>query len=263
MARKPTLSPSKITTYLACPVKYRWTYVDARGKWYIRSKSYYSFGSTLHAVLQRFHDEQDKGVTTTHEAIAALEESWIEAGYESQDEMMQAMAEGKSIVQAYVERHEREPVTAKTLMVEKLLRMDLGEFTLIGRLDRVDEREDGTIEVVDYKSGRQTVDAEDIKTDLAMSCYQLLLAQEYPGRNVAATIVALRSGDKATYSMSQEELAAFRQDIEFIGNEILDRDFENLSPVAKPLCLHCDFQSLCKKSEGFVDQLRAFEPAQA
>ncbi|HCE00424.1 MAG TPA: hypothetical protein DER07_05235, partial [Armatimonadetes bacterium] len=83
MARKPTLSPTKISTYLACPSKYRWTYVDERGRWYIRSKSYFSFGTTLHKVLQRFHDSRDAGVQTVGQALAAYEESWIEAGFES------------------------------------------------------------------------------------------------------------------------------------------------------------------------------------
>ena len=31
-------------------------YVDDRGKWYLKAKSYYSFGTTLHRVLERFHD---------------------------------------------------------------------------------------------------------------------------------------------------------------------------------------------------------------
>ena len=71
MARKQTLSPSKITTYLACPVKFGWTYLDPRGKWYLKSKSYYSFGSTLHKVLERFHNAGDTGVTTVGDALQA------------------------------------------------------------------------------------------------------------------------------------------------------------------------------------------------
>ena len=52
--RKPTLSPTKIRTYLECAVKYRYVYVDKIGRFYLRARSYYSFGSTLHHVLQDF-----------------------------------------------------------------------------------------------------------------------------------------------------------------------------------------------------------------
>jgi len=251
LARKPTLSPSKITTYLACPSKYRWSYVDDRGKWYLRSKSYYSFGSSLHAVLQRFHDQCDRGVTTTEQAVAALEESWIQAGYSSQDEMMQAMSEGKAIVEKYVENVATMPVTARTLFVEKQMRVDLGPFVLLGRLDRVDEHEDGTIEVVDYKSGRGSVSEEDVATDLAMGCYQLLLREHFPEQKVIASIIALRTGEKATAGFSDDDAAQFKQDLVFLGIEILERDYENMVPIGKPLCMECDFQPLCRRHEEF------------
>lgn len=251
MPRKPTLSPSKIATYLACPVKYKWTYVDDRGKWFLRSKSYYSFGSSLHAVLQRFHDSGDTGVSTTHEAVAALEESWIEAGYSSQDEMHQAMAEGKAIVESYIESVQAQPVSAETLFVEKLLRADLGPFVLLGRLDRIDEHADGTIEVIDYKSGRGSVTPEDVASDLAMNCYQVLLREHFPGRPVRATIVALRTGASASASISDADAQAFLADLVVLGQEILARYYESIEPVGKALCHHCDFLPLCEKHDGF------------
>ena len=252
MARKPSLSPSKISTYLACPDKYKWTYIDDRGKWYLRAKSYFSFGSTLHKVLQRFHDAGDAGVTTTHEAVAALEESWIEAGYSSQEEMMEAMAEGKAIVESYVEAFQAQPVTASTLYIEKLLRADLGPFTLVGRLDRVDEHEDGTLEIVDYKSGRQGVTEEEVASDLAMCCYGLLLGAKHPEVAISASIIALRTGEKATVRLEPEAMAEFREDLLVLGDEILGRDFENLVPAPKELCPSCDFLPLCTRHPDFV-----------
>ena len=251
MARKPTLSPSKISTYLACPDKYKWTYVDDRGKWFLRSKSYFSFGSTLHSVLQRFHDAGDEGVTTTHQAVAALEENWIDAGYTSQEEMMQAMAEGKEMIATYIESFKAQPVTAETIYIEKSLRRDLGPFVLMGRIDRVDQHKDGALEIVDYKSGRQNVSAEDVATDLAMNCYALLLQDKHPGSKLGASIVALRTGAKATVDFDPKELDTFLSDLISLGGEILARDYESLVPVPKRLCLTCDFLPLCKRHPEF------------
>lgn len=253
MARKPTLSPSKISTYLACPAKYRWTYVDDRGKWYLRAKSYYSFGSTLHRVLQRFHDDGDTGVQTTGQALAALEESWIDAGYSSPEQMQEALGEGKAIIESYVESYLAMSTTAKTLYIEKQLRVDLGEFVLIGRVDRVDEREDGSLEIVDYKSGRSEVTQHEVASDLAMCCYQLLLRALHPDRRVFAGIHALRTGSHATYELPDSELEDFRRDLIAIGDEILARDYENLSPVWKDLCPECDFIELCRRHPEFEE----------
>lgn len=251
MPRKPTLSPSKISTYLACPVKYRWTYIDERGKWYMKAKSYYSFGLTLHKVLERFHDSNDVGVQTVHQALAAYEENWIEAGFSSAEEMAEAFGEGKEIVERYVEEALAKPAVSKTLYIEKMLRKDLGEFVLLGRLDRIDEYEDGTVEVVDYKSGRSSVSVEDVATDLAMCCYQVLLRHHFPGRPIRASILALRTGKWASYSLSDEEADQFEKDLCVLGSEILSCDFGELAPTPKELCADCDFLPLCSKHPCF------------
>lgn len=248
---QPTLSPSKITTYLACPTKFRWTYLDDRGKWYLRAKRHYSFGTSLHRVLERFHDSNDQGVTTTFEAVAALEESWVEAGYTSQDEMCQAMAEGKELLQRHLDAAGRDAVTARTLFVEKLLRRDLGPFDLVGRMDRVDEHDDGTLEIIDYKSGRGTVSPQDVQNDIAMACYQSILRSHYPDRPVKATLVALRVNQTASYSMDDAEVDQFLHDIRVIGEEIIHKEWFEDYPVAKPLCATCDFLPLCRQAPEF------------
>lgn len=260
---KPTLSPSKLSTFLACPLEYRWTYLDPRGKWYFKVRSCYSFGLTLHKVLQRFHDSADAGVKTVHEAVAAVEESWIEAGYSSQDEMNQAMAEGKAMIRAHLE-DERFVRTdgAKTIYVEKRLEADLGAFRLVGRIDRIDELPDGTLEIVDYKSRREDVCDEDVATDLAMCCYQLLVGEAFPGRRVQARLICLATGAEGKASMQPDELAELRADLGLLGAEILARDWEYVLPTPKPMCVNCDFLPLCRKSQEFEeDFLRAFPAA--
>lgn len=253
MSRKPTLSPSKITTYLACPSKYRWTYVDERGRWFLRSKSYFSFGTTLHKVLQRFHDSGDTGVETVEQAVAAVEESWIDAGYRSAQEMQEARGEGKSIVAAYVEQATLAPTGAKTIMVEKQLRVEFDDFVLIGRLDRVDEWPDGTLEIIDYKSGRDHVTDEEVESDLAMACYQLMLHTLYPDRPIRASILALRSNTKGTWAMSDVEMEQFRTDLVGLGIEILNREYDQIDPSYRALCPSCDFLPLCRKHPDWYE----------
>ncbi|HVL40403.1 MAG TPA: PD-(D/E)XK nuclease family protein [Fimbriimonadaceae bacterium] len=251
MARKPTLSPSKITTYLACPLRYRWTYLDEIGKWYLRSKACYSFGVTLHRVLERFHGAGEAGVPTVHEVLADYEESWVSAGFTSAEEMAEAYGEGKEILSRYVEHHQRTACDSKTLFVEKLLRRDFGEFVLIGRVDRVDEHEDGSLEIIDYKSGRELITSEDVMHDIAMACYACLLQSQFPGRVVRATMVALRSGERASYTMSPDEHEEFAFAIGELGRRILCHEWAEIVPVAKPLCRSCDFLPLCRRHHEF------------
>ena len=186
-------------------------------------------------------------MTTTHQAVAALEESWIDAGYGSQEEMMQALSEGKAMIETYIEGFRAKPVTAETLYLEKRLRLDMGEFDLIGQVDRVDCHEGGGMEIVDYKSGRSTVVPEDIESDLALNCYALLVKGKHPSVLISGTIIALRTGQCATHTFDLDALARFREDLVVLGKEILHRDYASLVPLKKELCDDCDFLALCRK----------------
>jgi putative RecB family exonuclease len=251
VARTPTLSPTKLSTYLACPLKYRWTYLDTRGRWYLKSKSYYSFGSTLHKVLQRFHDSGDSGVQSIDHVLPALEESWLDEGYSSGEEMQQAFGEGKEILTRYVADELQRPQRAKTIFVEKSLRTHFEGFDLVGRIDRLDEHDAGTLEIIDYKTGRESVRSEDVQSDLAMACYALMVRETYPSHRVLATIVAVRSGISATYEYSSSEAAEFRSDLQILGNEIFAKNWEEVRATGKKICPACDFLKLCRQDAEF------------
>jgi putative RecB family exonuclease len=262
--RKPTLSPTKFASFLACPLKYRWTYVDDRGRWYLRAKSYYSFGSTLHKVLERFHDSGDSGVTSTEQALSAYEEGWIEAGYSSAEEMQEAYGEGKEILERYVGQLIEKPREATTLAVESQIRMPFGDdFDLIGRIDRIDEYPDGTLEIVDYKSGRSEVTTDDVETDLAMGIYQLLVRQKFPDRKVVATIVALRTGRFASSSLTDDQAAELKSDLWELGRMVVSTNWDEKLPVAKPACAYCDFLELCRRDSEFAGSIAAFVDQEA
>ncbi|MBI3721695.1 MAG: PD-(D/E)XK nuclease family protein, partial [Fimbriimonas ginsengisoli] len=135
--------------------------------------------------------------------------------------------------------------------MERVLKGEYEHFRLIGRLDRVDERADGVLEIVDYKSGRTEVSSDDVVADLAMGCYQLLLSKLHPGRPMVATIVALRSGARASCGFSPEELAEFERDLVKLGDQIVTDEIFDRLPSWKPLCAQCDFLTLCRRHPDF------------
>lgn len=244
--RKPTLSPTRITTYLECAVKYRYIYHDKLSRFYLRSHSYYSFGSSLHHVLQNFHEQG--AVQTPEQMVEALGERWIAAGYESAEQEQTHRAAGEQIVQAYHTAHqERVAARTETLFTEKTLSCDMGRFKLSGRVDRIDRHPDGHLEIIDYKSGRREVSAEDVANDLAMSIYQLVLKRLYPEAPVFATIYCLRTGSQASAELSGDPLEEFARELAALGDQILDEDYESLTPVPLSICPECDFLPRCTR----------------
>ncbi len=265
MARKPSLSPSKLTCYLACPHKYYWTYESPHGQWFLKAHSYFSFGQSLHRALETFHKSHGVGVPVQESLAGALEESWIDSGYSSADEMQAAFGEAKQILESYAEDFvtgtQGVDPGAEVLFIEKSLRKPMGVWDLIGRADRIDLLSvEGvrTVDIVDYKSARSGVTSEEVATDIAMSCYALMVRDLFPGDRIRTTIHALKSKEKASHDFSEEELDEFAFSVRELGDTIRNHHWEEFHPRSKRLCTTCEFISLCRKDPDFASD---FEPA--
>ena len=246
-ARKPTFSPTKLSAFLECAVKYRYIYIDKIGKFYMKSRAAFSFGSTLHQVLQAHHQPGADG--SLQAMFTTFEEGWISAGYASPAEEQQHIEAGRQILEAYyAEQSARieELGPVETIATEKTISCDMGSFKLSGRVDRIDLHPNGTIEVVDYKSGRLTVTEDEVASSLAMNCYQLILSKMYPQAPVCATIYCLRSGDSATYSLPPADRMEFERDIIETAGVIMNMDWTETHPIRCDACEYCDFLPRCE-----------------
>ena len=248
--RKPEFSPTRLKTFLSCPMMYRLEYVEKLGKFYHKARAGYTFGSTLHQTLQNFHEAGGSAEVTAEQLVERLETDWQSQGYRDAAHEQAHKEAAVQILETYhAAATERADVT-RTFLTEKMLKWDLGPFVLTGRVDRIDEHPlDGALEIVDYKSGRLDVTEEDVKGALAMSIYQLLAKRNWPERRVFATIHALRGGVTASASYTEEEMAALEEDVRGLGLLILETDFEAARPLPLPhVCPTCDFLPLCSRA---------------
>ncbi len=199
----------------------------------------------MHQVLQKFH--RAGGTSDAQEMIEELNAGWITAGYESAAHEAQHLVRATEIVNQYHLSHqERLSEQVETTMVEKTISCDMGRFNLSGRVDRIDQYPDGNLEIIDYKSGRLSVEPEEVAASLAMNCYQLILSRIYPGVPVRGTIYCLQTGVQASYELSGDNLTKFASDITEIGNTILDFDWEAARPAKIEHCEECEFLARCQ-----------------
>ena len=249
------ISPTKLRTYLACPAKYRLEYIDKLGRFYHRARAGYAIGHSLHRALDVFHNAGGAEAVTAEDLTASLEQVWVAKGYADTHQEAAYREEGLRILQEYhahaVATRAEAPVEvapATTLWTEKTLRMDLSpEIALSGRIDRVDEHADGALEIVDYKSGRDAVSEEDVRDALALSIYQILVKHHCPDRRVFATLVALRTGARASAELSDEEREEITAGCRELGEEIRNREWESVLPVVNDHCPYCDFLPHCAR----------------
>ena len=84
--RKLALSPTRISTYLACRVMYKYAYIDRIGKFYYRPKAYHSFGASLHRTLEDFHKAGGAETQSPEQLVEKLHTAWTSVGYASAEE---------------------------------------------------------------------------------------------------------------------------------------------------------------------------------
>jgi ATP-dependent helicase/DNAse subunit B len=256
--RKFVISPTKLRLYRQCEAKYRLEYVDKLGRFYHRARAGFSFGNSLHRALDTFHNAGGIEAVTAEELTASLEGAWVAKGYSGEEQETAFREEGLRILQEYhaAQVKAREEIAAapepveppKMLWTEKTLRIDLTDaVALSGRIDRVDEHHDGALEIVDYKSGRETVDPEDVAGSLALGIYQLLIKRKMPERRVFATLVALRTGARASAELTDAALDDLEAECRDQGETLRTKDWENVLPVVNDHCPYCDFLPHCAK----------------
>lgn len=265
MPRKFVISPTKLRIWNRCHAEYRLEYIDKIGKFYHKARAGFAFGHSLHRALETFHSAGGVETVDAETLTESLGAAWVAKGYAGEEEETAFKQEAGRILSDYhaaqvtrtetakqeaATRGELPPEPPRFFLAEKALRMDLTpDIALTGRVDRVDEHPalGGALEIVDYKSGRSEVAAEDVAGAIAMTTYQAILKHLHPARRVFATIVALRTGASASYELGDEERAAFLAEATEQGETIRTKDWENVLPVLNDHCPYCDFLPHCER----------------
>lgn len=238
----PRVSPTKLNTYLACPRQYFYAYIRRLPR---RARSYFSFGTSLHSTLQDFHQAGGTATQEVGQLLEGLQTSWVDAGYATPEEASARFDLGQQVLTAYYEAEEQRE--SETLFLEKMLSVPQEGFILTGRVDRVDRRPDGLLEVLDYKSGSYLPTAQELEEDLAIAIYQLLVSRTLGTTPVIGTIYNLRSNEAVSLLRDQAALEDVEQQVKEVFTTLNgDTDWE---PNPNSQCRYCDFASYCPAAE--------------
>lgn len=241
--KKLTLSPTRLSDYMRCPRYYWFLY---HRKFRRRPHGALSLGATLHRGLEMVHSPRRP---TLEELLSEYQRGWSGAGFATPEEEAEQFAAGREMLQKYLEETPPPEEAPATLLREKMLKMDRGFYVLRGRVDRVDEWSDGTLDIVDYKSGRREVTEEQVRSDVGLMVYEMLVRKIFPERPIRVAIHALRPNTRLTLQRTEEEAEAAAALIDDVAARIAaEAAFQG---VARPdSCLGCDFERLCPDWRG-------------
>jgi RecB family exonuclease len=241
---KPTFSPTKFSTYLRCPLRYEFAYLKKLAKLYGRARSGQSLGGSLHRALETLHSQGGAEAVSEEQLLEKYRQTWVSKGYGSPEEEREHFDAGHAMIREFYADAARAAEEAReTVLTEKMLKQDRGPYILTGKIDRLDRLGDGTLEIVDYKSGRTSLEAEEVALDMGLMVYEILVKSRYPETPVRVALYALRINRKVSIERTEEESAAVARFLDGLAEEIMSADFFPGRPIED--CPDCDFRRIC------------------
>jgi RecB family exonuclease len=242
-------TPSKLSAYLDCPRRYRYTYVDrpvpARGAPWAHN----SLGASVHTALKNWH-----GIAPDQRRDASLSKllraTWVREGYRDDDQEREAFDRALGWLEAYVATLDplEEPVG-----VERTVAAKSSVLALSGRADRIDRRGDELV-IVDYKTGRYEPSSDDARGSLALAMYAYASTRQFRRQCHRVELHHLPTGTVAAHEHTEESLARHVSRAEGTAKDITAAE-KSVVGGADPdqafptqpgaLCSWCDFRKVC------------------
>jgi putative RecB family exonuclease len=269
------LSYSSYRTYLECPLRWKFLYIDRIPE---TPRGYFTFGRVVHSVLeellrplvipsarrigeaasQRTLDEwhptsvprTDGGLVSLEDLLAAYDRAWTGEGYTSPEEESRYRALGKDLLGRYYAQLSAE--RPHPVAVEEHLEARWDGIQVHGYIDRIDRTAAGGLEVVDYKTSRE-LSSEDARDSDQLSIYQVLVERNYSEPVERLTLYHLRS--LTPLRVAPRAKAALGVLHERMGLVVDGIRAEAYEPTPGRQCSRCDFQSRCP-------EFRAVPPAE-
>jgi putative RecB family exonuclease len=171
------ISISRVSTYLACPLKYKFEHVDKIPKPFRASAL--AFGGSVHAALEWYQKERLAGKTPEADAvISVFDADWYAQNLDplifGEKDSKESLAEkGRALLKLYVEQSS----TGRPEAVEAPFEVEVADPTtgevldliLRGRFDLLEEGET----LVDTKTAARTLDESGLQQHLQLSAYAL------------------------------------------------------------------------------------------
>lgn len=245
------LSYSQIETFNICPLHYKLKYIY---KVPTPQSASQSFGTTMHATLKNFYEEIANGVKATEKFVyKLLESNWVSDGYTSKTHERKFFEKGKVYLSGFL-KYEYDPKILPAAMELPFI-IPVGDKTLKigGKIDRVDMLGDGTIEIMDYKTGATIPSQKEVDSNLQLSFYALAattISTEPLGKNpdkIKLSLYFLDSQEKISTTRTKKDLEKATEEILKVRGEIENSDFKCSGHM---FCQNaCEYSLFCKSDQ--------------
>lgn len=243
-----TLSPSRASDYKQCPQLFKFRSLDRIPE---PTTVYQARGTTAHLALERLYDLPAE--QRTPDALYGLfRQAWTELRTDDEfadlfDDVDAERAWGIESMQVLANYFSLED-PARIAPFDRELDMleELGDITIRGILDRIDERPDGELVITDYKTGKAPPERFALGAFFALKIYALLVRNRIGRTPVELRLMYLGNSVMYRVPVVDAQLDGMERQLNALWAAIeraIDRD--HFPPRVSRLCDWCSFQSIC------------------
>lgn len=280
--RQRAFSPSAINRYINCPLSFYFSDIEAlKPDNQIQNQEITNLdvGTILHQVmydLYTTHKSQSAIAGITHQEITSTIKKVVNEVLNSKtDTTSPSIALAELALERMVENILYYDINISppfdVIAIEKSIKMQIEDLIIKGTVDRIDRMHDGTIRVIDYKSGGEKANFTSIDTLFKGSqkehnhaiaqllTYSVLVNHTYNAPISAALYMARKMGAKQSVDptlvcagnrlelLTQENIEDIQVNIKSILGEITDSDQPFSQSSNKPeSCVYCPYKPICQ-----------------
>ena len=262
------LSYSKLGSYKRCPRAWKKVYLDDISP---RPRPFFSFGTAIHETMENLYAPRGR----RDPSLRYLLKCWNAAfkkhpkGYRDEEERKRYFEHGRKMLERYHRDFVAEGKYSPAFAIERYFEIPMGENAVMtGYIDRIDRLEDGTYEILDYKTEptRRAQEQTDRDDQLTIYFWAAQTFLRLPIKQLS--LLMLDFGERQVTTRREEDMPKVVAYIDSIAAEIQNNirrhqrehspgepECALFPPRKNQYCRGCDHLDTCSlKDEILADQ---------
>lgn len=249
MAKNIKLSATRIQTFLRCKQKYWFMYHERLPK---VDNPAFKLGIAVHEALEFagaiWMDKEKFSKEDVKKIIKLYEETSVREGLNDYS----AHKEGKELVKKRLRSFTagRKVIGLETKFGfwgpdggKKVTTRD--GVPLMGAIDKLEEYDDNTLLIVDYKTSKTTPTTDQLRSDVQLSIYDLVAYKLFPQYDRRILALDMLKNEAVLTYRTDEERQDFEAYLKIIYDEMLALQPEEVKASLNTFCPWCDYRDYC------------------
>jgi putative RecB family exonuclease len=236
-------SPFSLNMFQQCPRQYKFQYIDHIGDIYRKARPYFTMGDHVHATLKDFLSVVPVGERNLLKLEDLLRVKWRRnrKGFNDKEDEKRWGEKALNQLRWFAKNID---MSVTPFMIENNHRAELtANILLKGRIDRVDKESDGSLHIVDYKTGKMPAKIN----QLQLHIYALILSRKQDLPVKRASYLYLEVGKFHSIELTAQDLTQATSYVIDMVDKI--RKEKEYSATPNIYCWNCDFLEICPRKE--------------